>query len=242
MVRVTDYDSRRKEVLRAVIELYLQTARPVSSESLLEQRKFNLSSATIRNVFKDLENKGFLTHPHTSAGRVPTDLGYRFYINDLMERVELSNDEKKIIEQFFRYNLARGNDAFENASRILSNFTHYAGIASHKDKNSVYYCGLGYLLEQPEFHNLDEIRSIFRVLEEDRLLDLMRRQMEKEIEVVIGCECNFTEMSNCSLIVCECEDSNGELAKVALLGPKRMAYKRVIPMMDYIANLISEDI
>lgn len=242
MVRVTNYDLRRKEILRAVIELYLQSAHPVSSEALLEQYSFDFSSATIRNVFKDLENKGYLTHPHTSAGRVPTDRGYRFYINDLMEHVELSNDEKKILKRFFANHFDRRIDVFESASRILSQCTHYAGIASHRKSNSVYYCGLSYLLAQPEFRDPEEIRSIVRTVEDDRLLDVMRREMDSVIEVVIGRECDCVEMSNCSLIVCECRDAHGELAKIALLGPRRMAYRRVIPMMSYMADLISGEI
>ena len=238
----TDYDSRRKDILRVVIELYLETAHPVSSETLLERYNFDCSSATIRNVLKDLENKGYLTHPHTSAGRVPTDRGYRFYVTELMERVELSHEEKKTLKQFFMYHFDRRIDVFESASHILSQFTHYAGIASHRKSNDVYYCGLSFLLEQPEFRNLEEIRSIFRTVEEDRLIDLMRREMDDAIEVVIGKECNCAEVSNCSLVVCECKDAHGELAKIALLGPRRMAYRRVIPMMSYMADLIAGEI
>lgn len=242
MVRITDYDSRRKDILRVVIELYLETAHPVSSETLLERYHLDCSSATIRNVFKDLEDKGYLTHPHTSAGRIPTDRGYRFYVTDLMERVELSRDEKNILREFFSHYLESGVDVFEGSSRILSQFTHYTGIASHGRSNYVYYCGLRFLLEQPEFRDIEAIRSIFRTVEEDRLLDLMRREMEGAIEVVIGKECNCDEMSNCSLVVCECRDSRGESAKIALLGPRRMAYRRVIPMMSYMADLISGEI
>ncbi|MDD5291824.1 MAG: heat-inducible transcriptional repressor HrcA, partial [Candidatus Omnitrophica bacterium] len=90
MVRKVDYDSRRTDILRKTIELYLETAQPVGSEALLENYKFDLSPATIRNVLKDLEGQGFLMHPHTSSGRVPTDLGYKFYINDLMHKTQLS--------------------------------------------------------------------------------------------------------------------------------------------------------
>lgn len=241
MVRVTDYDSRRKEILRAVIELYLTTAHPVSSEVLLDNYRFNLSSATIRNVFKDLEERGYLMHPHTSAGRIPSDLGYRFYINDLMDRVELSQDEKKTIERFFNFHLRRDEDIFENASRILSNLTHYAGIVSRRKDNNIYYRGLNYLLEQPEFKDIEIVRSIFRVIEEERLLDLMISEMENPIEVIIGEECDCVEMSNCSLIMCKCQDSDGQLAKLALLGPKRMAYNRVIPMLDYVSELIANE-
>lgn len=241
MVRVTDYDTRRKEVLRAVIELYLETARPVSSEALLERYGFDVSSATIRNVFQDLETKGLLTHLHTSAGRIPTDKGYRFYIDDLMDNIELSKDEKKILEQFFSLNLRRGQDVFESASQLLSHFTHYVGLVNHQEQNTLYYCGLRYLFEQPEFKEIDAVHPIFRAIEEDDLLQVMHRRFQQPIEVVIGKENGCKAVQSCSMIVCECEDSEGDIATLALLGPKRMAYKRVIPMMDYVAALVVQE-
>jgi heat-inducible transcriptional repressor len=85
MPRSTDHESRRKDILAATIELYLNTAQPVSSDNLLKKSKATLSSASVRNVFSELEDVGFLMHPHTSAGRVPTDEGYRFYINVLID-------------------------------------------------------------------------------------------------------------------------------------------------------------
>lgn len=242
MVRVTDYAARRKEILRAVIELYLETAHPVSSEMLLERYRFDLSSASIRNVLKELEEKDYLTHPHTSAGRIPTDRGYRFYVDDLMRQVELSHEEKKILGDFFSFYFKNRDDIFSSASRILSQLTHYAGITSYEKNNDIYYCGFRYLLEQPEFSRLEEARSIFRAMEEDRLLDILHKQMDGAIEVLIGNESHCTEMTNCSLIVCECKNRYGDAAKIALLGPRRMAYHRVIPMMSYMADLIEGEI
>ena len=242
MSRVTNYEIRRKDILRAVIELYLETARPVSSEILLERYKFDFSAATIRNVLKDLEELGYLTHPHTSAGREPTDKGYRFYINDLMLRRDLLDDEKNIIDEFFNYYFERKLDALESASRVLSKFTHYAGIAIRLRNNSMYYCGLSYLLEQPEFSDIDEIRLIFRALEEDRLLEIIHKDSRDVVEVIIGKETNCLEMSNCSLIISECADASGQKAKIALLGPRRMAYHRVMPMMLYMNHLIEQSI
>lgn len=238
MVRKTDYETRRKDVLRATIELYLDTAQPVSSEALLDHCRFNLSSATIRNVLKDLEEKDYLMHPHTSAGRIPTDSGYRFYINELMQDTQLSALEAKTLERFFRSYLDSGVDIFENATRILSDFTHYAGLVSMEDKHRVSFRGLNYLLEQPEFSDIETIRPILKALEEERLFELMHRQFTNSLEVIIGHENDCQEMMGCSLVISQCSSSGKIIGKIAVLGPKRMAYKRVIPMINYLSELI----
>jgi len=241
MVRKVDYETRRREVLTRTIEFYLQNAQPVSSEALLENYGFDFSSATIRNVLKDLEGAGYLTHPHTSSGRIPTDSGYRFYINDLMSRKELSLDERNTLDRFFSSYLELRRDVLTNASRIISNFTHYVGIVCQEGQNKIYYCGWSYLLEQPEFKNLETIHLIFKALEEDRLLELMNRQMDNPVEVFIGEECNCLEMNDCSLVMRECITPKAKLGRLAVLGPKRMAYGRVIPMMDYLSELITRE-
>ncbi len=88
-MRTIDYHSRKKEILAEAIDYYIRTAQPVSSEALVKDYHLDLSAATIRNVFADLEEEGYLTHPHTSAGRVPTQQGYRFYVDNIMRQIEL---------------------------------------------------------------------------------------------------------------------------------------------------------
>jgi transcriptional regulator of heat shock response len=241
MVKKVDYDSRKREILRRTIELYLETAQPVGSEALLDNYKFDLSPATIRNVLKDLEESGYLTHPHTSSGRVPTDLGYKFYIHDLMQRIELSLAEKNTLKGFFNSYLEMKSDILANASRILSDLTHYVGIVNEEDENRIYYCGWSYLLEQPEFQDVNSIGSIFKALEEDRLLDLMHRKMNNPLEVFVGGECDCLGINNCSLVIRECKSPKSKKnGRLAVLGPRRMAYGRVIPMMDYLSELVGE--
>ena len=238
MVRIVDYDSRRKEILRKTIEYYLETAEPVSSEALLENYKLDVSSATIRSVFKDLEDRGYLTHTHTSSGRIPTDLGYRFYIDDLMLKMDLSKEEKSTLKKFFNSYMQMKRSALENAGRVISNFTHYVGIVNDEDQHRIYYSGWSHLLEQPEFKNIQTIHSIFQALEEDRLLDLMNRDMDYPLEVFVGEECDCPGMSDCALIISDCSNKKKKLGKLAVLGPKRMAYHRVMPMVDYLSELI----
>jgi len=122
-------NEREQSILHHVVHNYIQTAIPVGSRYISRHFESSLSAASIRNVMADLEELGFLSHPHTSAGRVPTDLGYRFYIDYLMEMQQLGDDEKLRIRQ----QLNQANDADEmlrESSRLLGKISHQLGIVT----------------------------------------------------------------------------------------------------------------
>ena len=100
-----DLTERKLKILQAIISDYVKTAEPVGSRTLSRKYDLGISPATIRNEMADLEEMGYLTHPHTSAGRVPSDAAYRLYVNALMEKKELSREEKNIIAQRLRSNV-----------------------------------------------------------------------------------------------------------------------------------------
>jgi len=122
-------NEREQSILHHVVHNYIQTAIPVGSRYISRHFESSLSAASIRNVMADLEELGFLSHPHTSAGRVPTDLGYRFYIDYLMEMQQLGDDEKLRIRQ----QLDQANDADEmlrETSKLLGKISHQLGIVT----------------------------------------------------------------------------------------------------------------
>jgi len=242
MVRVTDFDTRRDEILRATIELYLETAQPVSSDALIGRYKFGWSPATIRNVLKDLEERCLLTHPHTSAGRIPTDSGYRHYINGLMQTELLTKKEQSFIDSVFESYLELEPESApeDTASKIIADITHYVGLSSSRGEHRIRYRGLNHLFEQPEFRDVETMRSIVKILEEDRLIELMEKDLDDNFEVFIGDEFHFPEISYCSLVVSECEECKAK-KRIAVLGPKRMAYRKVIPVVSYLCELVSEE-
>jgi heat-inducible transcriptional repressor len=121
--------TRAQKILESIILMYTEQAVPVGSESLLERFGFGVSSATIRNVMAELEEMGLLTHPHTSAGRVPTDRGYRYYVDLLMEVPPISPAEDSQIREIEKARLSEPLDLLEEASRILSDLTKEAGVA-----------------------------------------------------------------------------------------------------------------
>lgn len=119
-----DLSEREKTILRYVIHQYILTANPVGSRNIAKKYDVGFSPATIRNVMADLEESGLLGHPHTSAGRVPTDLGYRFYVDSLMGIPKLSISEKQVAESVINSSSKETNDLIKATSTILSNITH----------------------------------------------------------------------------------------------------------------------
>ena len=120
-------DERAKEVLKSLIRLHIASGEPVGSENLARALNRSLSPATLRNIMADLEKQGYLDHPHTSAGRMPTDEGYRAYVNDLMEREPLAAREAAAIESSLRHDGAPGQ-VLEKAAQLLSRLSHNIGF------------------------------------------------------------------------------------------------------------------
>jgi transcriptional regulator of heat shock response len=245
MPRLTDRDSRNKEILLASIEMYLNSAVPVSSESLRKKKRLSLSSASVRNVFSELEELGFLTHPHTSAGRIPTDEGYRLYINVLMNKKKLSSRETDFIDKIYEIKVQELDDLFEETSRMMSDFTHYTSLVyfSGQQMERTYACGARYLLEHPEFSDIHKVQMILEILEKkEELIDLLNRSFSGRTQVYIGKEIPCPQMEHCAIVVSRYEDQQKRSGRLALIGPKRMAYEQVIPLIEYVSEAFARNI
>ncbi|MFH0876814.1 MAG: hypothetical protein V1863_01140 [Candidatus Omnitrophota bacterium] len=243
MPRKTDHEARRKDILLNTIELYLNTAMPVSSDALRRARKKDLSTASLRSVFSDLEEAGYLNHPHTSAGRVPTDDGYRYYINALMKKTNLNSQEIEFINKIYEIKVQEREDLFEETSSFMSDVTHYASVVYFldQDEQKVYFKGFRYILEHPEFQDVQMAHMVFEVLErKEKLLDLITSNFSDKTRVYIGKECACPQMEHCSVVVSRYGSSRQSDGRLALIGPKRMAYDKVIPFMDYVADVLTE--
>lgn len=240
MSRSADHDIRRKDILAAAIELYLESVQPISSDILRKKRKMSLSSASVRNVFSELEEVGFLTHPHTSAGRIPTDEGYRYYVNVLMKKKRLSNEEISFIDKIYELKIMELGDLMSETPRIMSDFTHYASILSFGG-DDVQFRGIRYILEHPEFSDVHRAYMVLEAIEEkESLIDLINRNFSDQTTVYIGKESLCPQMEYCSVVVSRCKGRNKKDGRIALIGPKRMAYDKVIPLMDYISEVVSK--
>jgi len=239
-VRNTDYNSRRKSVLNSAISRYIKGAVPVASEDIAEE--FDLSPATIRNIFTELDQSGYLKHPYTSGGRVPTDKGYRYYVDFLIQQIELLDEEKKRILKECKKKIQRLDEALENTSEVISEITRYAGIVSFLQRQDrMFYNGLSRILDQPEFKDVDKVRLLVRAVEDKgRLLNVINRDFSGNIKVYIGAELECPEMENCSLIVTTYKLNDRPSGRLAVLGPMRMEYDHIIPTLEYISGVLTE--
>ncbi len=242
MVRNVDYNARKRSVLREAINRHIKEASPVASEDIAEG--FSLSSATIRNIFAELEENGYLTHPHTSGGRIPTEKGYRYYVDFLLSQMEILDAEKEQVIKEYKKEMRRLEDALEKTSEILSVITHYAGIVSFLEwQDKLFYRGISQVLEQPEFQNLERMRILIRMVEEkQRLLNIVNRDFNEneKVKVYIGGELGCPEMENCSLVVSSYRIKNKPSGRLAVLGPVRMEYRHIIPALEYVSGILTE--
>lgn len=332
---------RMKEVLRIVIEDYTLTAEPVSSFAISKKSNLHLSPATIRNIMSDLEEMGLLVQPHTSAGRVPTEKGYRYYIDYLLDVHELSGEEKRELRSRYPIYQPEGKNLFREACRILSASSHYLGVVwaprmsllvlqhiefvrlkrylvlailvsttgivqnriiemeedfsqsdldhlsdylnglltgltlyqvkeklldqmraekhaynhlyqqaiklgeqalSSFDETDVYIEGRMNILSEPEFGNISTMIDLFRAFEEKatmvKLLD--KCMAPRGVQISIGSESEVQEMETCSLVTSTYGCEGKVWGALGVIGPRRMNYSKVIPLVDYSARLLSE--
>ena len=124
-----ELSSRKKAILQAVVDAYIETAEPVGSRTVSKLYEMGLSSATIRNEMADLEELGYLDQPHSSAGRIPSDLGYRVYVDALMQRYKLTLSEMHRINGFLKSTVREFDTAISGVSRMLSELTQYTTVA-----------------------------------------------------------------------------------------------------------------
>ncbi len=240
MVRNVDYNSRRKLVLNSAINRYINDALPVASDDIAQE--FDLSSATIRNIFSELDESGYLKHPYTSGGRVPTDRGYRYYVDFLIQQIDLLDNQKQKILKDCKKKIRRLDDALENTSEVISELTHYAGIVSFlEEHDKIFYKGISRILDQPEFREAENIRLLVRLMEDkSRLLEIINRDFTGKVKVYIGSELGFPEMENCSLIVSTYRLNDEPSGRIAVLGPMRMKYNQIIPTLEYVSEVLTQ--
>ncbi|MEW6609349.1 MAG: hypothetical protein AB1414_18210 [bacterium] len=238
-MKTPSYEERNKEILKAIIEDFILTGKPVSSKALSDI--FSLSSATIRNVMADLERTEYITQPYPSAGRTPTDKGYRLYVNSLMENDSLDKKEKEEIIQGYE-KTKQEEEIIEKTSHFLSSFSHYVGLCLIPQLQKVYLEGFSNLVNQPEFENIELLKRLFKIYENKSLLCevLMEHLEDEEISITIGHENHYEDFYECSVItaVYKIEDEPG--GAIGIIGPKRMPYSHIIPLVKFITNTLSK--
>ncbi|MFP4016100.1 MAG: heat-inducible transcriptional repressor HrcA [Halanaerobiales bacterium] len=342
---VRQVDERKKKILRAIIHEHILTAEPVGSRTLAKSYKLGVSSATIRNEMSDLEELGYIEQPYTSAGRVPSDKGYRFYVDSLIKGDGRNNAQINVREflKSIHYEKQGIQNIMTHMARMLSQVTHYTSIVCgpqmrktrikqlqlmQVDKNSIlivlitdtglvhnkvvklntelntrqlgylneffadklkdreltennekyfkeierelvnridishdlleiiynglalvskpddfklYLGGTSYILDQPEFNDIESLKRVLKILDhEETLKNLFAKMPNKDIEVMIGHENDLEDMHKCSIVFATYNIGNKASGKIGVIGPTRMEYPKVMASVNTMSSLLSK--
>jgi len=335
-----ELNERSQNILEAIVEDYISSAEPVGSRAITKRHSFNLSPASVRNVMSDLEDMGFLCSPHTSAGRIPTEKGFHYYIDSLLQVRDLSKAEESKLRQNYRFKGMKMEDIMQEVGRVMSGLSKYTGLVmapkfastvfrqiefirlSHgrvlvvyvsetglvqnkviegapelgqreleqisnylnheltgmcihdvrekisrelQDERSrydqlqkqalslssvalqeeaedlVFVSGTSLMLDQPEFSTPDQMKRIIKALESKstliKLLD--RSQSAQGVQIFIGSQSQQTDLEGCSLITSNFSNKKGAIGTLGVIGPVRMPYSDVIPIVDFTAQMVS---
>jgi heat-inducible transcriptional repressor len=339
---MTKLDERRKDILWAIIQSYIDLNIPIGSKLITQRFPIGLSPATIRNTMSKLEEMGYIKQPHTSAGRVPTEKGYRFYINTLMEEQIISLNTALSRELFNRLRIIKkeSNTLIREAARTLSSFSHYLALATppriddillkrikfikyerkkvltvliseegvvknriieldkihaqkqldraahylnsrfsglpikkvreqiayqlYKEKtvcdqliaNLLYLCkdivpsedddlslnSLAGTSNLPDFATMKQIKAILKAIEDKRfMLKLLNQASDsKGTRVIVGMENFLPAMKELSMVISTYDDKKLASGAIGIIGPTRMNYKKLIPIVDHTAKALTQ--
>lgn len=218
---------RQQDILNWIVRDYIELAEPISSEFLDKKHNLDISPATIRIEFQKLTKKGYLYQPHTSAGRVPTDKAYRFFVDNLFEeefeKFEIEDWIEKEIEDSIRF--------WQSLTKNLAEISNSLVLSYLKSKEIFWKEGWEEILKEPEFFEKECILNFVEFLEifEKRIGEL---KINSKIKVFIGRENPFPKGKDFATIISKCYLPDGEEGIISLLGPKRMDYNRNIALMN----------
>ncbi len=226
---------RQKDILDMIIREHIKTAKPISSKEVVEELGFKASPATIRHEMLELDRFGYLEQPHTSAGRVPTDQGYRFFVDNLLEEVALPPKYQKIIKEVFQ--IKNGGSFLRELTQAASDFADSFAMAGVFGESLVEKQGFSKTLGEPEFRENSAVRMFGQFIDEmDRESDNFFASFKNE-KVFIGEENKIKDCDCLSLLVSSWEHEGGFGGYLAVIGPRRMDYQKNISLFKYIHNI-----
>ncbi|WP_419881442.1 heat-inducible transcriptional repressor HrcA [Peribacillus sp. B-H-3] len=326
---------RQLLILKVIIDDFIRNAQPVGSRSLSKKEEITFSSATIRNEMSDLEELGFIEKTHTSSGRIPSEQGYRYYVDHLLHPQRLKKDDRAMLQSIFAERIYELEKIVQKSAKILSELTSYTSIvlgpkvkdnklrkiqivpispdtaiaiiitdtghvenkmislppsfdlneiekmanilndrlagvplAELKDKiykevavllrqhihnygtivssladtfavseaGKIFFGGKTNMLKQPEFHDIEKVTSLLSMIEQEQGMYDLIKQNPAGIHVKIGRENNNTVLDDCSLITATYSVGEEQVGTIAILGPTRMQYSRVISLLEFFSN------
>ncbi len=230
---------RQKIILETVIREYVTSASPVSSQFLEERYDFGVCPATIRSEMQKLAQEGFLCQPHTSAGRIPTDKGYRFFVNKILENEKIKTRKTSKVEEVLEQEKEDTFKLIFHLSRFLARNSSSLAIIHLFQRELSWKEGWEEILKEPEFEEKDFVSGFSKLLENFEG-DSGRISPSSKITIYIGEENPFTRSDGFSIISSRCLFPDNEEGTISLLGPKRMAYKENINLINSVVKLLEQ--
>ena len=287
---LNELTERKRRVLWAIVQDYSSTAEPVGSRTIARKYDLGVSSATIRNEMQDLEDEGYLEQPHTSAGRVPSIKGYRYYVDWLMQPSPVTPEEESLLVEALTSHVAKVDEIFRNMAKVVSMLTRSLSVAASygqqsilnyilhgrdlarvdekfimsfqkdverdlspyihifaamqeavKTQKQVYSDGASQLIEQPEFQNVEKMQDILNLLEKRDILEsMLLSTMDRPIAVHIGTENAFKNFEDLSVVRAQFTANGKVIGSMAVLGPTRMQYEKVVGMMYFMQHQLNQ--
>lgn len=235
-----DLTDRQKALLRAVIEKYIETAEPIGSETVEKEAKLGVSPATIRNEMVRLTALGYLKQPHTSAGRIPTSTGMKFYVDQLMEEKALSLKDEVAIKEELKEETNRFDKLLKHTARVLADQTQSLAIATDEE-GDIYAAGMANILDMPEFYDIDITKTVLSMIDKAEIMSQITSQLlpEDQIKILFGEELGMPYLEPCGFIVTRYRMLHHS-GVLGVIGPNRLNFSVIIPTMRYFSQLLSQ--
>jgi len=232
-----DGNTRKQDVLKTLVETFVHTGQPVGSLQVVEQLPYEVSSATIRNDMVELTEFGLLAQPHTSAGRIPTDLGYKTYVKVITgERKELSKRQQEVLFKHFA-KLRSLQEKYQVAAKLLAEMSGSIGMLMD-DAQNVYLSGFSNIARMPEFGEQQFGIKLMEALEQPK--ELMETASygtnPEDVKVLIGQD--NPQMNKATIVITNFGPQGKQV--ISIIGPTRMDYNKALPLVDYMKKLLTD--
>jgi len=231
-------NDRKSALISAIIKKHVATGQTVASKTLVDNHDFSLSPATIRNEMVALEKEGYIYQPHTSAGRIPTEKGWKYYLDNFLKDIELPEKDKNVLDKALKECGLSYESAIKNVAKGLAELSKDAVFVGFSADN-FYYTGLSHLFRQPEFQKLDLVCHVSEVVDHlDEVIKEMFDDIAEETKILVGSDNPFGK--ECGSIVGKYKFGHDKEGLFGILGPMRMNYENNLALINYAKQLFAD--
>jgi len=239
MEETKSLSSRQTQVLKAVVDEYIATATPVGSETLEKKYNLGVSPATIRNEMVRLTDMKYLTQPHTSSGRSPTPMALRYYVENLMKPRDMSVAEEVAVKEKIWDYRQEMDKLLREATKTLAEKTRALALTA-TDGGDLYYAGAANILDMPEFYDYQLTHSLLETLDSFDFWWSLLEQRTDTFDILLGEDIgSHALLSQCGFVYHKFKTPHVTGA-IGIVGPSRLNYSAIIPVVRYMGRLIGE--